>query len=687
MAEKKGKAAGLRYEYLLLAFAGLLIMGSIYGLYYVQSTALRNQTWVTTSHQMASDINDLIAIATNTKRGEAPNFQTIAARSDDLAEALEALRKGNSDIGIDAMPSNLQPLLVSLDQAWTKMKKPVEQMQAAEQPFSRTLSNVAVIADAAGTLSAHQSKITDRLTSENKPKAALTSSRESTRLERMIKLSKALMSENPDIGNLIADLNRDAAAYPAAVKVLAADGAISAAEAKELEEGFATVAASVTQLTTDSQPIKNLTIAADEVQKISTDVLFASDSLEEKVLKSQTTNKYIPYASLGSIVLALILIVLFVTLSILDLRRRSRVAEERDTKQQQAILGLLDDITNLSDGDLTVDVNVTEDFTGAIADSLNYTIGNLRNVVGTINSASAEIGHAADNTQNVVLQMNEASERQAREITDVTRVVTESAQSLQQVSARAEQLAQQAQNSVQIAHNGAETVGRTIQGMAALREQIQDTSKRIKRLGESSQEIGNIIEFINDIADQTNTLALNASIQAAMAGDAGRGFAVVADEVQRLAERAGSATRQIETLVKTIQADTNEAIVSMERSTSNVVTGAKSAEEAGQALTQVEVSSQQISQLIQQISGDARNQSANATKIAGTMQLIRDIAVQTSGAASQTARSVGDLTVLSGKLRESVAGFKLADEVIPSASNDPQEMTMQLDGSPTTPHL
>jgi twitching motility protein PilJ len=236
-----------------------------------------------------------------------------------------------------------------------------------------------------------------------------------------------------------------------------------------------------------------------------------------------------------------------------------------------------------------------------------------------------------------------------------------SSQQLEKVAGRAESLAQDAQKSVQVAHNGAETVNRTIQNMAALREQIQDTAKRIKRLGESSQEIGNIIEFINDISEQTNTLALNASIQAAMAGEQGRGFAVVADEVQRLAERAANATRQIENLVKTIQADTTEAIVSMERSTANVVAGAKSAEEAGQALTQVEGTSNDLARLIGEISTQARGQSAAASKIAGTMQVIRDIAVQTAGSAAQTAEAVGNLNTLSEKLRQSVAGFKLPE--------------------------
>jgi len=283
----------------------------------------------------------------------------------------------------------------------------------------------------------------------------------------------------------------------------------------------------------------------------------------------------------------------------------------------------------------------------------------LRELVGTINATSAEIVSAAASTQGLSRQMNEASVRQAREIVATTFAAPQTSQSLQEVASRAEQLSSHAQQSIAVAHNGASTVGRTIQNMAALRDQIQDTAKRIKRLGESSQEIGNITELINDIAEQTNTLALNASIQAAMAGDAGRGFAIVADEVQRLAERATSATRQIENLVRTIQADTNEAIISMERSTANVVAGAQSAEEAGQALTQIESSSHELSTLMQDISLSARSQSGEATRIAEAMQGIREIAVQTSTSAQKTATAVGELNTLSDKLRESVAGLKL----------------------------
>ncbi len=216
-----------------------------------------------------------------------------------------------------------------------------------------------------------------------------------------------------------------------------------------------------------------------------------------------------------------------------------------------------------------------------------------------------------------------------------------------------------AQRSVQIASKGAAIVRETIQGMDNIREQIQETSKRIKRLGESSQEIGSIVELINDIAEQTNILALNAAIQAASAGEAGRGFAVVADEVQRLAERASNATKRIETLVQTIQSDTNEAVSSMEQTTAEVVAGARLAEDAGLALGEIEKVSNDLADLIQNISAAARQQSHAAASITATMNVIQEITAQTAMGASQTAESIGNLAQLAADLRRSVADFKL----------------------------
>ena len=337
--------------------------------------------------------------------------------------------------------------------------------------------------------------------------------------------------------------------------------------------------------------------------------------------------------------------------------------DEQNRRNQQAILLLLDEMTNLAEGDLTVHTTVTEDITGAIADSVNYSIDALRNLVNTINNTSKQVASAADVTHDSTQQLTTSSEKQAREIANVTSAVSEMAKSIEQVSGHAKSSAEVAQQSVSIAHKGAQAVSRTIDGMDTIREQIQETSKRIKRLGESSQEIGDIVGLIDEIADQTNILALNAAIQASTAGEAGRGFAVVADEVQRLAERAGTATKQIEALVKTIQSDTNEAVISMEQSTSNVVSGAKLAENAGEALVEIESVSDNLAALIQNITDAADKQTIAANNVTKTMNVIQEITMQTSDSASNTASWVGKLKNLGQDLKRSVAGFKLPQTI------------------------
>lgn len=333
--------------------------------------------------------------------------------------------------------------------------------------------------------------------------------------------------------------------------------------------------------------------------------------------------------------------------------------DEQNRRNQQAILLLLDEMTNLAEGDLTVHTTVTEDITGAIADSVNYSIDALRNLVTTINHTAAQISIAAEQTENITNQLTVSSQKQSREIATATSAITEMAASIQQVSKNAKSSTQVAQKSVEIAHKGAETVSRTIDGMDTIREQIQETSKRIKRLGESSQEIGNIVGMIDEIADQTNILALNAAIQASSAGEAGRGFAIVADEVQRLAEKAGNATKQIEALVKTIQTDINEAVASMEQSTANVVNGAQLAEDAGEALTEIEMVSDNLSGLIETISSAASKQSQAANNVTRNMNVIQEITAQSLDSANNTASAVSKLTTMSQDLKKSVSGFKL----------------------------
>ena len=364
------------------------------------------------------------------------------------------------------------------------------------------------------------------------------------------------------------------------------------------------------------------------------------------------------FASLGGIVLVAITALLLVR----DARNRLAEQAAQNERNQAAILQLLDELADLAEGDLRVHASVTENFTGAIADSINFAIDQMRGLVSNINRVSVQVARATDETQTTARNLAKAAEHQAREISAASTAINEMAVSIDHVSSNAAESAAVAERAVQIANKGGEVVRATIGGMDNIRGQIQETSKRIKRLGESSQEIGDIVSLINDIADQTNILSLNAAIQASMAGDAGRGFAVVADEVQRLAERSSAATKQIAALVKTIQTDTNEAVISMEQTTTEVVSGAKRAQDAGVSLEEIEDVSTSLAELIQNISNAARQQAASAGHVSNTMSVIQGITSQTAQNSEATAKSIGDLAKMAKEMRVSVEGFKLPGE-------------------------
>jgi twitching motility protein PilJ len=342
-----------------------------------------------------------------------------------------------------------------------------------------------------------------------------------------------------------------------------------------------------------------------------------------------------------------------------DARARAADSETENKRNQEAILRLLNEMGNLADGDLTVQASVTEDVTGAIADSINFTIEELRTLVRGINSATDQVTKATQETQAISNRLYEASQRQNREIQQASASVLNMAQSINEVAQSAAQSAKVAESQLNAAEKGGHAVQNQIAGMNDIRSQIQETSKRIKRLGESSLEIGEIVELISDITEQTNVLALNAAIQAASAGEAGRGFSVVAEEVQRLAERSGEATKQIEAIVKTIQADTQDAVAAMEKSTVGVVEGAKLSDAAGQALTEIQSVSRELAELIGRISAQTQMQSTSVTEVTRGMQGILKITEETSEGAKQTNVSIGQLTKLAAELRSSVAGFKV----------------------------
>lgn len=436
----------------------------------------------------------------------------------------------------------------------------------------------------------------------------------------------------------------------------------------EISDLFAGVNESVDEILESSPELFQVRAAANGIFTDSQTLLTETGALARSFENTPIAGFWSTAVGIGSGILALVFLVLIFMSFIGQTRQRLAEEEERRKEKdmqnqhnQEAILRLLDELGDLADGDLTIQTTVTEDFTGAIADSINFTIDQLRSLVSTINETAVQVSAAAQETQATAMHLAEASEHQAQEIAGASAAINEMAVSIDQVSANAAESAAVAERSVSIANKGAEVVQNTIHGMDTIREQIQETSKRIKRLGESSQEIGDIVSLINDIADQTNILALNAAIQASMAGEAGRGFAVVADEVQRLAERASAATKQIEALVKTIQTDTNEAVISMEQTTSEVVRGARLAQDAGVALEEIENVSSNLADLIQNISNAARQQAASAGHISNTMNVIQEITSQTSAGTTATATSIGNLAELAVQMRNSVAGFKLPE--------------------------
>jgi twitching motility protein PilJ len=409
-----------------------------------------------------------------------------------------------------------------------------------------------------------------------------------------------------------------------------------------------------------SAPLLDLT-AAFELSKQAGNT-FTQQIQNENNALIETQTRFIQFVLAGLLLLGLVLVFLMYVYGKKQTAQSvvltNQLAKEGQDNQE-AVLQLLDEMGDLADGDLTVKAEVRDNITGAIADSINYTIDSLRDLVTEINHATEQVTSATSVAQDTSEQLLSAAETQSSQIIQTTDAVNDMTRSILQVSSNAAQASQVAQRSLEAAIQGSQAVQNTISGMNEIRTQIQETSKRIKRLGESSQEISEIVELISDITEQTNILALNAAIKAASAGEAGRGFTVVAEEVQRLAERSSEATKQISAIVKTIQTDTHGAVAAMEKSTEGVVDGARVADAAGQALNEIETVTTNLAQLIQSISAATNAQTDSAKTVANNMQMIQEITTQTTQGTKLTAESVGQLTSLAEELRDSVAGFKL----------------------------
>ncbi|WP_255573562.1 methyl-accepting chemotaxis protein [Deefgea tanakiae] len=415
----------------------------------------------------------------------------------------------------------------------------------------------------------------------------------------------------------------------------------------------------VSAFSKNMQPLVNTRLANQAIVRDSEKLLTDTKSLAEQYSNS-VGGVVVTIVEVILIAIALASLLLLVRVFNQESVKRRLASESENRKNQDAILRLLNEMGDLADGDLTIRASVTEDLTGAIADSINFTIEELRTLITGINRATEKVNASSAEAQQISTELLSAAERQSREIETTNRNVAQIVSSIQGVSSTAAESANVAKTSLSAAELGAEAVNNQIKGMGEIREQIQETAKRIKRLGESSQEIGEIVELISDITEQTNVLALNAAIQAAAAGEAGRGFSVVAEEVQRLAERSGEATKQIGAIVKTIQADTHDAVAAMELSTQGVVEGAKLSDAAGNALAEIGKVSRELARLIGSIAHETEDQTQLASQVSHTMRDILSITEQTTAGTQQSAVAVGQLTGLAAELKASVSGFKLS---------------------------
>ena len=607
--------------------------------------------------------------------GNADSYKELESTRNAIDSAVRKLNKGDAATGMHAYAdNNASPVgraASALDGAWKQLDGDIGKILQNKAVVLDSGQRAAAVSQQMPLLNSSMDQVVNILQQRNgSAEQMLGTSRQMLSADRIIRRVQEVLQGGDNAQAAADGLQRDAQLYGSVLQGLIEGNPgsgvrpIGDANARKIltgmQDDWGKLADPLAKLVSASGNLATVKQAGNKASLDSQSVLLRANDLAEQIGKLPLRRLFPNVwwgllAAIGAVAFALLLVVSLVR----DQRRRFAESTSLNQRNQEAIMRLLDEMGALAEGDLTVKTTVTEEITGAIADSVNYAIDELRTLVTTINETSEQVSSSAQETQTTARHLADAAEQQAQQISTATGAINEIASSLDHVSKNSAESADVAERSVQIASHGAEVVRETISGMDSIRDQIQETSKRIKRLGESSQEIGSIVELINDIAEQTNILALNAAIQAASAGEAGRGFAVVADEVQRLAERSASATKRIETLVQAIQSDTNEAVNSMEQTTAEVVAGARKAEDAGSALGDIERVSHDLSALIQNISSAARQQSAAATDISQSMNAIREITSQTSQGASRTADSIGTLAQLASDLRRSVAHFKL----------------------------
>ncbi len=637
----------------LMLGAGILVLGGT--TLYVLSQTDKVSQQVAATGQALMQSQRLAKSVSQALVGSPSAFPEVRESSDVLARTARGLKNGDDQLGIAALGGGL---VVTLDEVLPKaeqaeanakavlaQEKILTQVGDALRTINRQSSDLLEIAETVSSLKLQQNAAASELSAAGQL-VMLT--------QRIGKSANEFLTMEGVSPEAVFLLGKDLNTFKEVAEGLlkgSEELRLSPARDEQVKERLGALLALYEQTRTEAGAILGNLQGLVSAREAQTNIIADSEPLRLSLQKLQ--GDLSQQTGIGGGQLAVLLLSALFSLvcgaglafvQLQDSRQRQRVAE----------------LQMVAEGDLTQEATVTEDITGAIADSVNYTVEELRSLVGNVQATATRVAQTTSAVESTSTELLAASNEQLREIRETGQSVVDMAQRINQVSSQAQESAQVARVSLQAAESGLQAVQDAIGGMNAIRDQIQETSKRIKRLGESSQEIGEITELISDITEQTNVLALNAAIQAASAGEAGRGFSVVAEEVQRLAERSADATRQIAALVKAIQTDTQDAVAAMERSTQGVVEGAKLSDNAGTALSEIDRVSRRLAELIEQISDAALREAESANEVAGNIQHIFAVTEQTGEGTRSTAQQVRELSARAEELRQSVSRFKIA---------------------------
>ncbi len=666
----------------LQILGGILVLVMLIGaavVFHDNRESTYGSVYIATAGEMRMLSQRLAKASSLALQGNAAAFKQLRDAHGQFAANLNRLNVGGDLAGTTVSPSPeaVQPQLQALTAVWAATDKDVTQMLDMEKDLVGLNKDVSAITDKNSQMLALAEQVAALKLQTGASGREIAAANQMVMLtQRIAKNASALLVGDEISPQTPIQIEKDTNALrelliallhgSEALRVPATGDLETKTNLNQLEVSFKEYEGAVNGILGGMQRVIVAKQAGSKIFRDSEELLEATDKLARAY--QQGIGERAAYGiTLAALIVLAFAVLYLMTKTFVDHTHRQAEAAERgrqaselvNRQNQDAILRLMNELGDLADGDLTVTATVSEDITGAIADSINYTIEELRVLVGRINDAAGRVTVATGSAQQTSVELLDATKRQSIEIRNAGHSVLTMAGSMTRVSGEADQSAQVARQSLAAAGKGTQAVQDSIKGMNEIREQIQETSKRIKRLGESSQEIGEIVELISDITEQTNVLALNAAIQAASAGDAGRGFTVVAEEVQRLAERSGEATKQIAAIVKTIQTDTQDAVSAMEQSTRGVVEGAKLSDAAGQALAEIGKVSQNLAELIENISDATRQQADSATGVAGKMQDILRVTELTTAGTQKTASAVGELAGLATELKGSVAGFKV----------------------------